>query len=178
MKKNYIASAFAFAAALSVSTAFAQDAGQVNFTGEIIDAGCEIANTPAAPLDVTLGQVQRTAFNGAGSTAAPTSFKLVLKNCPETVHNAMVKFDGANVDGDTSVLALTGAGTTGVATGVGVQLSDDANTVLPLFTASKAYPLTDTQDNELTFVARYVATAATVGVGLANATANFSVTYN
>ncbi|WP_183271072.1 fimbrial protein [Buttiauxella sp. A111] len=175
MKKNIIASAFAVAAVLSASSAFAAG-GQVNFKGEIIDAGCEVVNTPSAPLDVTLGQVMKTEFTGAGSTAAATDFTLVLKNCPDTVHNAMVKFDGTNVTGDTSVLALTPE--SGVATGVGIQLADDANTVLPLFTASKAYPLSSTADNELKFVARYIATSDTVSVGPANSTANFSVTYN
>ncbi|WP_434641128.1 fimbrial protein [Klebsiella sp. I138] len=175
MKKNLISAAFAVTAVLSATSAFAAG-GQVNFTGEIIDAGCDVVNTPSSPLNVTLGQVQKSEFTGAGSTAAATDFTLVLKNCPDTVHNAMVKFDGTNVDGDNSVLALTPAA--GNASGVGVQLSDDANTVLPLFTASKAYPLSSTQDNTLKFVARYVATQAVVQPGPANATANFSVTYN
>lgn len=175
MKKNLIAVAFAATAIMSTASAFAAG-GQVNFQGEIIDAGCTIVNTPSNPLTVTLGSVAKTEFTGAGSTAAATKFTLQLTNCPATVHNAMVKFDGTNVSGDTSVLALTQE--SGVATGVGIQLSDDANTVLPLFTSSKAYPLSSTADNNLEFVARYIATSSTVTAGPANSTADFSVTYN
>lgn len=91
--------------------------------------------------------------------------------------SASVKFDGTSVNGDNSVLALTQEA--GVATGVGIQLSDDSNTVLPLFTASKAYSLqSGGATNNLDFVARYISTAADVTPGPANATANFSINYN
>lgn len=175
MKKNLIAAIIAGTTVLSMGSAFAAG-GQVNFQGEIIDAGCDIVNTPSNPLTVTLGRVAKSEFSGTGSTAAATKFVLKLVNCPVTVSNAMVKFDGTNVTGDTSVLALTPQ--SGVATGVGIQLSDNDNTVLPLFTASKAYPLSSTADNNLEFIARYIATAATITAGPANSTANFSVTYN
>lgn len=175
MKKNIIAAAFATVAVMSASSAFAAD-GQVNFKGEIIDSPCEVVNSVSSPLDVTLGQVAKTAFTGTGSTAAATSFKLKLINCPATVTGASVKFDGAAVSGDNSVLALTDED--GVATGVGIQLSDASNAVLPLFTASTNYPLSSTEANELDFVARYVATSDTVTSGPANSVASFTINYN
>lgn len=175
MKKNLIAAAVAMTAVFSASSVLAAG-GQVNFTGEIIDAGCDIVNTPANPLNVNMGSVAKTEFNGAGSTAAATKFVLQLKNCPATVSTASVKFDGTNVQGNTGVLALTPQ--SGVATGVGIQISDASDNVLPLFTDSQAYALTTAQDNNLEFVARYIATSSTVNAGPANAAANFSVTYN
>lgn len=174
MKKNIIAAALATVALTSVS-AFAAD-GQVNFTGEIIDAACTVSNTAANPLDVKLGQVSKTAFAQAGDKTAATQFTLTLTGCPSSVSSATVKFDGTSVNGDNSILALTQG--TDVATGVGIQLSDDSNTVLPLFTASKAYTLQSDATNSLNFVARYISTAATVTTGPANATANFSINYN
>jgi major type 1 subunit fimbrin (pilin) len=67
----------------------------------------------------------------------------------------------------------------GVATGVGIQLTDSDNTVLPLFTESKAYPLQPgTTVNNLDFSARYIATSATVTAGPANSAASFTVNYN
>ncbi|WP_411750951.1 fimbrial protein [Serratia sp. (in: enterobacteria)] len=175
MKKNFIAAAIATASILSAASAFAAD-GQVNFNGEIIDAACTVVNSVSNPLDVTLGKVAKTAFTGAGSTAAATKFTLQLKDCPETVTSATVKFDGTSVTGDNSVLALTTE--TGVATGVGIQLSDASNAVLPLYTASTAYPLVSTGVNNLDFVARYIATSATVTAGPANSVASFTVNYN
>ncbi|MEX2952256.1 fimbrial protein [Serratia fonticola] len=175
MKKNLIAVAVLASSAFGIS-AFAAD-GQVNFTGEIIDAGCTVVNTPANPLEVKLGKVARTSFHQAGDTAAATGFTLQLTNCPVTVGTATVKFDGTSVVGDNSVLALTqGAG---VASGVGIQLSDDANTVLPLFTPSKAYALqSGSAVNNLDFVARYISTADDVTAGQANSMASFTINYN
>ena len=184
MKKNLITMAVAATAVLGMSSAFAAD-GQINFTGEIIDSACEVVNNVSAPLDVTLGKVAKTAFTGAGSTAAATKFTLQLKGCPASVTSATVKFDGSAADGDNAVLALTGG--TGVATGVGIQLTDSSQKVLPLFAPSTAYKLSPSTAgtaggadvvNSLDFVARYVATAATVTAGPANAVANFTVNYN
>lgn len=175
MKKNLIAAGIAAVSILSAASAFAAD-GQVNFKGEIIDSACVVANTPASPLDVTLGQVSKTAFSAAGDTAAATKFTLKLSSCPATVTKASVKFDGTAAGGDNSVLALTKD--TGVATGVGIQLMDSSNTVLPLATASASYPLVSTGVNNLDFTARYVSTAATVTAGPANSVANFTVVYN
>lgn len=175
MKKNLIAIAVLASSAFTVA-AFAAD-GQVNFTGEIIDAACQVVNTPSNPLQVNLGKVAKTAFTGTGSTASATKFTLKLTDCPTTVNTATVKFDGTSVNGDTSLLALTQE--SGVATGVGIQLADASNAVLPLYTASMAYPLVSgTAINNLDFVARYIATAATVTAGPANSVASFTVNYN
>ncbi|MGB7801546.1 fimbrial protein [Buttiauxella sp.] len=175
MKKNLIAMAIAATAVLSAANAFAA-AGQVNFTGEIIDAGCDVVNTVANPLTVNLGKVAKSEFTTNNSLAAATEFKIQLTNCPVTVATASIKFDGTALNGDNSVLKLTQD--TGVASGVGVQISDAAG-VLPLFQNSAAYSLTSGSTmNNLPFVARYKAVSSTVTPGPANATANFSVIYN
>ncbi|CAI1579739.1 S-fimbrillin [Serratia fonticola] len=176
MKKNLIAVAVLAASAFGVS-AFAAD-GQVNFTGEIIDAACTVVNTPANPLNVQLGKVARTTFTQAGDKSSATKFTLQLKDCPATVTSATVKFDGTSVSGDNSVLALTQA--SGVATGVGIQLSDDTQTVVPLYTASKSYALQSGTGvmNNLDFSARYISTSNTVTAGPANSVASFTINYN
>ncbi|MBL5902948.1 fimbrial protein [Serratia fonticola] len=174
MKKNLIAVAVL---ATSVFGAASAMAAQVNFKGEIIDAACTVVNTPAKPLEVNLGKVAKSGFTQAGDKSAATKFTLQLSDCPNTVSTATVKFDGTSVNGDNSILALTQDA--GVATGVGIQLSDDSNTVLPLFAASKSYSLqSGSVTNNLDFVARYISTAAAVTPGPANATANFSINYN
>ncbi|AHG21409.1 ferrous iron transporter B [Chania multitudinisentens RB-25] len=175
MKKNIIVVTLVAAAAMGSVSTFAAD-GQINFTGEIIDAACEVVNNVNNPLAVTLGRVAKTAFDGKGTTAAATGFTLQLKNCPATLTGATVKFDGTTVAGDNSVLALTQEA--GVAQGVGIQLSDSSQDALPLNTASASYPLASTGTNNLDFVARYVATATTVTAGPANATASFTINYN
>lgn len=177
MKKNLIAVAVLATSVFGVASAMAAD-GQVNFTGEIIDAACTVVNTPANPLEVKLGKVARSSFTQSGDRSSATGFTLKLTDCPSTVSTASVKFDGTSVAGDNSVLALTQE--SGVATGVGIQLSDDANTVLPLFTASKAYALQSGTGvvNNLDFVARYISTSNNVTAGPANSMASFTINYN
>ncbi len=175
MKKNVIAIVMASAAMLSGANAFAA-AGQVNFTGEIIDAGCDVVNNTSNPLIVDLKKVNKSEFNTIGATAAATDFKIKLTNCPATVTTASISFDGQALNNDPSMLQLTQDA--GVATGVGIQLSDIA-TVLPLRQPSAAYALVEgTTVNDLLFTARYKSVADVVTAGPANATATFSVLYN
>lgn len=176
MKKNLMAATLAAAAVMTSASVFADD-GQINFTGEITDQGCKVSNTPTAPLNVAMGKISTGSFHGAGSTASATKFTLKLTECPSTVSTATIAFDGTSLNGNNTILALTGG--TGAATGVGIQLSDDSNTVVPLFMKSKAYTLkSGSESNNLEFVARYIATADEVKPGAANATANFTIHYN
>jgi major type 1 subunit fimbrin (pilin) len=172
MKKNLIAVAVLATSAFA-STAFAAD-GQVNFVGSITDAACTV-DTDSLNQSVTLGKVAKTAFTGAGSTAAAKQFSLKLKDCPATVTGATVRFDGTQVPGNNAVLELTD--TADKATGVGIQLSDNQNNVINLYQDSAVYPLVSTGVNTLNFTARYYATAADVTVGSANAVTNFTVVY-
>lgn len=151
--------------------------GQVNFIGEITDQACDVVNNMSNPLNVTLGKVSRNAFTTLGATAAATRFTLQLTDCPETVSSASFTFDGVSANQDNNVLALTQSAD--VAKGVGVQLYDDTDSILPLHTISKSYPLASGEEvNNLDFIARYISTAATVEPGKANATATFTVIYN
>lgn len=174
MKKNLMAVAFAVTAALSASTAMAAD-GNINFTGEILDAACNVDVGATSALVVDLGKVKKSAFNGDGSTASATKFTLKLSDCPSTISKAAVKFDGTAYAGDNTVLALTSG--TGVATGVGIQLMDATNTVVPLFTASSTYDLEESVVNNLDFYARYIQKGASVVAGKADATTSFTIVY-
>ncbi|QGH63263.1 fimbrial protein [Serratia proteamaculans] len=182
MKKTLLATSLAVTAFLSASSAFAAD-GIVNFTGSITDTACKVDMGASSTLAVPMGKISTTSFSGAGSTAAASKFSLQLKSCPAAT-TATVKFDGIAANGDDKVLALTAG--TGIATGVGVQITDKDGNAVPLQGNSGSYdlkagdandPLKDVTNN-LDFTARYIATAATVTAGTANATANFTINYN
>lgn len=162
--------------ALSAANVYAAD-GQINFTGTITDEACTVTNNTTNPLNVALGTVSKNAFTGAGSTAAPTKFTIALTDCPATVTSATVKFDGTSANSGNTALQLTQE--SGVATNVGVQISDSSNVVIPLYTASKAYALS-TGANNLDFIARYFALADTDSItsGPANSTSQFTIVYN
>lgn len=174
--KNKLALSALFVACMA-GTAFGAQAsdGTVNFTGEVLDAACTVDIGAGNAMTVDLGKVAKAAFTGVGSTASATKFTLKLKDCPSTVSKATVKFDGSAYAGDNSVLALTEE--TGVATGVAIQLMDATNTVVPLYTASSAYTLSSTAENNLDFTARYIQEGDTVTAGTANSAASFTINY-
>ncbi|UQY44655.1 fimbrial protein [Erwinia sp. PK3-005] len=150
--------------------------GTVNFNGEIIDNTCVVSlGDNGNSLIVPMGSVNKSSFTGKGSVASTTQFTLTLTDCPAV--NARVKFDGPTYDGDQDVLALN-AGGAGAAEGVGIQIYDQNMTKLPLFTASNPYELQEKVANNLKFYASYIATAATVSPGPANAVATFTMNYN
>ncbi|MFA3778406.1 fimbrial protein [Yersinia sp. 1652 StPb PI] len=174
MKKNLMALALV-ASGILASSAYAAD-GTINFEGEITDSAC-IVDTNSENLTVSLGRVSAASFAGAGSYSSATQFQLVLKECPASATTAIIKFDGTSVAGDNSVLALTpGAG---VATGVGIELSDASQRVVNLYTESAPYTLVTGAGSEtnLDFTARYKSLDTTVGAGIANASAQFTVIY-
>lgn len=160
---------------LPVMSSYAED-GKVNFTGEVLETACQVVSNEKAPLSVALGKVNKTSFNGKGSSPASTKFTLTLKDCPESLKIANVKFDGVPDTNDTSVIGLIQG--TGVASGVGVKLYNADSSALPLRTSSTDYKLV-TGDNDLDFYASYVALVDNTAIqaGIANATATFTVTY-
>ncbi|WP_431225195.1 fimbrial protein [Serratia sp. L9] len=172
MNKNLIAVAVLAASAFSTSV-FAED-GKVNFSGTIIPQGCEVTADTVNQI-VDLGKVSVTSFPSSGATAGSKDFSLKLKNCPTTITAATVRFDGIQVPGNNSILALTDEAN--VATGVGIQIADNQNKVINLHQDSNEYPLVSTGENILKFVARYVSTSATVTAGPANAVSNFTIVY-
>lgn len=174
MKKTLLAMTLMAASAIS-SSAFAAD-GAVNFVGNITDTACKI-DAGSLNQNVPMGTVSKTAFSGAGSVAAAHKFTLTLTDCPSTVTDATVRFDGTQIPGDNSILQLTDAANSSTAQGVGIQISDNQSKVVPLYEDSSAYTLVATAPNKLDFTARYIATSATVTAGKANAVTQFTIVY-
>lgn len=176
MKKSVSALMLSMSALGVFSDAYAFD-GTINFTGEIIDQGCEIGGGRST-INVDLGKVTVPSFSGtAGAVAGARSFDIALSNCPTEMSQVGVIFDGPLDSADTQLLALSGGA--GAATGVGIALYEaDAVTQIPLATPSKPNALDGATDVVLTYIAKYKSTAATVEAGKANATANFTLVYN
>jgi major type 1 subunit fimbrin (pilin) len=174
MKKGFIAAAIATVCVLSSASVLASD-GTINFTGEVLDSACTVDIGANNKMEVKMGKVAKTSFTGVGSTASATEFDLKLTKCPAAVTSVAVKFDGTAYSGDNSVLALTADD--GVATGVGVQISDASQTVVSLFTPSSSVTLAE-GDNTIPFTARYIQKAAAITSGPANSVAQFTLNYN
>ncbi|HEX4503365.1 MAG TPA: fimbrial protein [Scandinavium sp.] len=176
MKKNLITAVFAAAAALSMSHAFAS-AGTVNFTGEILDAACDV-DVASKDQTVVLGTFNKSEFAAAGDITAATKFNIVLKNCPDTVKTAVIRFDGTPETTNSDLLAIDSSDEDAAA-GVAIHLMTADKASLPLHGSnSYSYKLSSTAANTLDFYAQYQSTVAAVTAGTANAVANFSVVYN
>lgn len=178
MNKKLLAAMVAGCAMFS-GAALADD-GQVKFTGNIIDTGCEVVNNMDNRLEVPMGDIAKTVFTGVGSTAAEQRFAIKLKNCPNTATKAAVIFSGENVGGDNSKLQLTGEGTPGVASGVALQLVDGSNNAaLQLHSRSASLDIPQGTDNiDLPFRVRYIQIGSSVAAGTADGVANFTISYN
>ncbi|EKZ5282753.1 type 1 fimbrial protein [Klebsiella aerogenes] len=172
--------ALALLTTMGISTAVLADDGKINFTGNIIETGCEVNSSVASPLTVKLGDVAKTAFTAAGDTAANTKFTLVLTNCPETLEGkpVVVKYDGTPDATNNDYLQLTDYGNDGVAKGVAIQLLNGTGTPLPLGVESDSKNVSAASDTEIDFFARYIATSSTVAASTANGTVNFTLAYN
>lgn len=177
MKKNLIVAAFAVTTALSMSNAFAA-AGAVNFNGEILDAACTV-DVASQNQIVDLGRYNKTELNtSVGAKTAAKDFNIVLKNCPDTVSSAKVRFDGTPETTDSTLLAIDST-VSGAASGVAIHLMTADKDSLPLHGSNAYnYMLSSTQDNTLKFYAQYQSTTQNVTAGPANSVASFSVVYN
>lgn len=174
MKKSIIAMSLA-ALSLGASAVYAAD-GTINFTGSVTTDACTV-NTASATQTVALGSVNATSFKAAGDVASPTKFTIQLSSCPNTITKAAVRFDGTPNATDSRLLSLSSGQS---ATGLAVAIYEaDGNTIIPLQTASTGITIDSGKTvNEMSYVAKYMSTAGSVTAGGANASTNFTISYN
>ena len=151
--------------------------GQVIFNGSITDSSCNI-DSASTSQTVDLGKWASTYFTSTGFETTKTPFHIKVKDCPASVTNVAVLFDGARDQSDNTLLATTGG-----AAGVAIKLyEDDKSTAVSLGKASQAKNVVagataGTGTADLEFFADYISTGA-VTAGDANGTANFNMIYN
>lgn len=81
-----------------------------------------------------LGKWASTYFTSTGFETTKTPFHIKVKDCPASVTNVAVLFDGARDQSDNTLLATTGG-----AAGVAIKLyEDDKSTAVSLGKVSKA----------------------------------------
>lgn len=154
MKNKMMITLLAVGSALTATHAFAA-AGTVNFNGNILDSACDV-DVASQNQVVILGDYYKTEFPTTGARTAATQFNIVLKNCPVTVTNAKVRFDGTPDATNSSLLAIDSSAA-GAATGVAINLMSADKADLPLHGSnSYSYVLSSTADNTLSFYAQYI----------------------
>jgi len=187
MKGKLTAVALVVSSFFAAGHALAED-GTVHFRGEVIDSTCEVtADTKNQNVD--LGKVNRTAFPSVGSLAAPTAFQIDLEKCPDTYTKAAVRFDGVEAPDGNGDLAIgdpaitgapgdfTGTGTATTATGVAIRIYNRGDNSQVQLATDSAYSDISGGVASMKFMARYIATSATVTPGTANADSQFTIEY-
>ncbi|WP_223272872.1 fimbrial protein [Serratia quinivorans] len=163
-----------FASPLASLTTGVVTAGQLYVDGStaVTKVACSLTNTS---ISVPLGDVSATQFTGITTTAGDKTFNLGL-SCDKDANINVALAGSQNADtADTSVLALTNAGQSGTAKGVGVQLLYGS---VPLKLNNNILLKTSVGGQEtLPFSARYYQTKTAIGAGLANSSATLNITY-
>ncbi|WP_261409798.1 fimbrial protein [Serratia quinivorans] len=164
-----------FASPLASLTTGSVTAGQLYIDGSstVSKVACSLSSTS---INVPLGDVLISKFTGVGVSTADKSFNLGLTCDKEAKINVSLAGTQNTDTTEASVLALTSAGQTGTATGVGVQLLYGGT---PLKINNNLALKTSTAGGKetLPFTARYYQTKATVGIGQANSSATLNITY-
>jgi len=178
---------------LAVSTfsvyADEMNAGQVHFTGEIIDPSCVIDGNNGKDNNVPLGTYPSSLFQAPGDESPLMPFSIVLKDCPVQstgLTSIQLTFEGTTVVSSNAdlltVSAITTAGAT-AATNVGVAVSNlNTTTTLLKMDGSEAQVLVDlptlTGDAvSVDLVGRYRAFAVPVTAGPADADMTVNILY-
>lgn len=173
MNGKALKSALVFSSLFLGTHAYAANGnGTVHFTGEIIDSTCEVTAGSQNQI-VDLGKVNKTTFTGVGTTASVQAFQIDLVNCPDTYKKASARFDGTE-EGD-GYLKVNAGGAEGVA--IAIYNRAD-NNLLKLYNESTPTDIDGEGNATLPFMARYIATSATIKAGVANADSEFTITYS
>ncbi|WP_414165452.1 chaperone-usher fimbrial major subunit [Superficieibacter sp. BNK-5] len=187
MKGKLTAVALVVSSFFAAGHALASD-GLVHFRGEVIDSTCEVT-ADTKDQNVDLGKVNRTAFNGVGSTAAPTAFEIDLEKCPDTYTKAAVRFDGVQAADGKGDLAIgnpastgapgdyTGSGAVATASGIAIRIYNRGDDSQVELYKDSAYSDIAAGKAQMLFTARYIATDVDVTPGTANADSQFTIEY-
>ncbi|OUM71659.1 hypothetical protein AUC60_22105 [Pseudomonas caspiana] len=136
----------------------------------ITEVSCQ---TPS--VNVALGKHRVSEFGAVGSITGQTAFNIQLNNCPGGLGGISYRLDPVNTAFNASqgILALD----TGGATGVGIQITDDRNAAIGLGAAKRFLTAPSSGNYSIPLRAAYYKTANTVTGGPANASLQFTITY-
>lgn len=147
----------------------------LNLSGGGINPMTCLVRTPN--INVTLPTISAGSFTSIGKTLGDTNFTVGLQCDANTRINAAMNFTQDSDTSNQSVAAVSGKGSAGIASGVGIQLLYGS---IPLNNNTLTFLKTSSGGQEFpdgAFTARYFQTKSSVLPGNANATATMTLTY-
>ncbi|MEX1843613.1 fimbrial protein [Enterobacter cloacae] len=161
--------------AVSATAAYAAD-GTINFTGSVIDPACTA--TPSSS-SIAMGSISKSALSSVGATSQGKPLTITLSDCPAAARSATITFSGTPDTTNSQLFKVVASGTNTAATGIGVALYEaNGSTMIPVNTASASKNLSTTAETAYSFVAKYMATSATMTGGDANSSLSYTINYN
>ncbi|WP_052283473.1 fimbrial protein [Kluyvera genomosp. 1] len=161
------------------------NAGEIHFTGEIINPSCEISGDSGKNINVYLGSPAPSYFTKNNGKSDDVAVPITLIHCPvatDGLSKVQLTFTGTPVDTRTDMVALDAGGAEGV--GITLSTEEDLDTYLDITGAEgQTYvDLPETADGTITtqVEARYVSISGTeegVTPGAANAKVTVGILY-
>ncbi|WP_419793424.1 fimbrial protein [Pseudomonas palleroniana] len=168
-------SAHSIANAAKGTTVVSVPGGRVTVVGAVINSGC-LVSTSNTDKVVQMGEVRSNQFLGVGSDAQPVAFSIQLEDCVRNIRDSIgISFVGVANEHDAEVLAVSPG--PNAAQGIGVALFDADNKFLPINTLPVNFTPLNKGVNTLHFFAKYRLAEQHPIPGIADAWANFTLTY-
>ncbi|RFT77797.1 type 1 fimbrial protein [Serratia marcescens] len=152
----------------SLGASAAGNSGKVTFSGEVVDAPCNLApGQDGTDIKVSFGQLSMSNLNKDGYEE-PQSFQIQLQDCDLAGKTAQITFTGTTLPGSTTLLETQGG-----ATGLGIGLRG--------VTFGTAKALTTLGDGKNTLAYTAIAQRAVAGTNVTagdfSAITNFQISY-
>lgn len=149
--------------------------GTIKFSGSLVNAACSVEQ-PTDGMIVDLQQTRIADLKTIGAVTPAKDFIIKLTDCSaDTYKKASVKFIGKTAGGKNTTLAIEDGAA--AASGVGVQILSAGKAVPVDGSASSDSTNLMPGESKMLFRAQYVATDANAKPGKANASADFTITY-
>ncbi|WP_413493290.1 fimbrial protein [Morganella psychrotolerans] len=147
--------------------------GDFHFKGNITDSSCDITQKDQ---EVELGTHSVAVLKENGSSTAPVEFTIDIKNCSLSMNALTIQMAGSPHAGNNAIFALDADDQSAGKIGIAIK-TKDGEAVTPAG-GSRNIPLRhDSRDYSLDYAANYQSTGLATP-GKANATVNYTVTYN
>lgn len=142
-------------------------------TSNAITPAVSSCTTPS--INVPLGKQYSSKFKGVGSTIGERTFSIQLNNCPAGINSISYRLDPVNaaLDARNGILALDPGG----ATGVGIKVTDSNGATVGLGKTFNFLTNVSAGNYNIPLKAAYYKTSDTVMGGAANASMQFTITY-
>ena len=150
----------------------------INITGTVQDNTC-VVSTSSKTMTVDLMSYSSKTFNKAGAVSPMVSFTLDFSSCGSAASGVKVGFTGVADTTNSSLLEIDSGASTD-AQGIGVEILDSDQTVIPINQSSDDMSwqtLTAGEANSLTFYARMMSTTYPVTAGTVSASATITLEF-